>query len=109
MVLAISMGSATLFTRFGTVDFYNKRASFSAARSCLETARLKMAIDPLYVGNETLELQEGFVTCSISAVTTVGANKSVTTRSQVRGATTNLKTLLNPTTLYAITFEELIQ
>jgi len=108
MILAVSLGGSALFTRFGTVDFYNKRASFSAARSCLETARLEMALDSAYAGSETVELQEGLVSCTIAAITTVGSNKLVKTRSQVKGATTNLRALLNPTTLYMLTLEETV-
>lgn len=105
MLVAVSLGSANLFNRFAVVDFGNKQSSLSAARSCLYYALFKLAESSHYSGNETLTVS-GY-TCAISAITTSGANKIIPAKSQVSGATTNLRLTVNSSSLSTVSLEEL--
>lgn len=106
LILAITLGSGSIFTRFGTADFYNKRSSFSLARSCLEVARLKLAKDDSYAGNETVYIEEAGNSCTIGAITSSGADKVIKARAQIGRATTNLKMTIKSSDLSTVTLEE---
>lgn len=107
LILAISIGSSTLLTRYNTVDFSNKRASHYAAFSCLEYARLKLAESASYAGNATTSA--GTYQCYILSVEISGANKIIKSRSIVGGATTNLKLTVNSNTLSTVSLEEAVK
>ena len=107
MVVAISLGSSSLFTRFAFVDFNNKQASYFVARSCLDYALLQLSQNSAYVGNETVNI--GSYQCSIQAVETSGSNKIIKARSQISGATTNLKLTVVASTLSTVSLEELVK
>ncbi len=105
LLVAASLGSANLFNRFAVVDFSNKQASFSVARSCLNYSLLKLAEGSSYAGNETLTVAS--YTCAIGAITTSGANKVITAKSQINGATTNLRLTVVTASLSTVSLEEL--
>lgn len=107
MVVAISLGSGGLFTRFHYVDFNNKQSSYITARSCLNHALWQIAIDPAYVGNETINVS--WYSCAIRPVQTSGSNKIIESRAQIGGATTNLRLTVNSTTLSTVSLEELVK
>ncbi len=105
LLVAASLGSANLFNRFAVVDFSNKQSSFSAARSCLNYALLKLAESSSYAGNETIQVSS--YACTLATITTSGANKIITAKSQINGATTNLKLTVVSATLSTVSLEEL--
>ena len=106
LAVAVSLGSSNLFIRFDTLDFYNKQSSFSAARSCLDYGLLKLADNPSYLGNETISISS--YQCSILTVETSGPNKILKARSQISGATTNLKLTVNAQNLSTVALEEVV-
>ncbi len=105
MTVAISLGSANLFTRFNVVDFNNKQTSFLVTRSCLDWALLKLADNGNYGGNETMAVS-GYQ-CTINPVETSGPNKIIKAHSQINGATTNLKLTVVATNFSTVSLEEL--
>lgn len=107
MIVAASLGSSNLFTRFNYLDFDNKQLSFVTARSCLNYALLKLAENSNYSGNETVDISSN--QCTINPVETSGQNFIIKSRSQIEGATTNLKLTVNAATLSTISLEELVK
>lgn len=107
LAVAISLGSSNLLIRFDILDFYNKQSSFAIARSCLNYGLLKLADNPAYSGNETIGISS--FKCSILTLETSGSNKILKTRSQIEGATTNLKLTVNASTLETISMEEAVK
>ncbi len=107
MVVAIALGSANLFTRLDVVDFYNKQTSYGVARSCLNDALLKLAGNPGYAGNETVNIS--YWQCTIQAITAVGANKVIKAHAAVNGATTNLQLTVVAATLSTVSLEEVVK
>ena len=105
LVLAITLGVTNLTTRLGEVDFMNKRLSYFTAQACLEDARLKLAIDSNYAGNEVVNV--GSYQCSILDVETSGSNRILKARAQIQGPTTNLRLTVDSSTLETVTLEEL--
>lgn len=105
MLIALSLGSASLFTRLNVVDFSNKQLSYFIARSCLNDALFKLADSASYTGNETLTISSR--TCVLSTITTSAPNKIIQAKAIVEGATTNLKLTVNSTTLSTVSLEEL--
>lgn len=105
MLVSISLGSSSLFTRLNVVDFGNKQLSYFVARSCLNDALFKLADSASYTGNETLIISSR--TCILSTITTSGANKIIQAKAIIGGATTNLKLTVNATSLSTVSLEEL--
>lgn len=106
MVVAISLGSANLFTRLDVLDFYNKQTSYGVARSCLNDALLKLAMNPSYTGSETIAVSSW--ECTIQAIVTAGSNKVIKAHAAVNGATTNLQLTVVSATLSTVSLEELV-
>lgn len=107
LVLAITFGSGILLTRSGTLTFSNKKTSHFLAISCLEHARLKLAQNSNYSGNETLTI--GSNQCSILVIETSESNKIIKSRAQIMGITTNLKLTVNALTLSTASLEEVVK
>ncbi len=107
MIVAISFGSSSIFTRFNVLDLNNKQASYFIARSCLNRALLSLADNGNYAGNETINISS--YQCIILAVETSGQNTIIKSRSQISGATTNLKLTVNAATLSTVSLEELVK
>lgn len=107
ILVAISLGSANLFTRFNYLDFDNKQASYLTARSCLNYALLKLTDNAGYAGNETINVAS--YTCTIQPIEVSGSNTIIKAHSQVSGATTNLKLTVTTATLSTVSLEELVK
>ena len=107
MVVAIALSSANLFTRLDVLDFYNKQTSYGIARSCLNDALLKLAMNPSYAGNETITVSSW--QCTTQPIATAGTNKVIKAHAAVNGATTNLQLIVVAATLSTVSLEELKQ
>lgn len=105
LLVAGTFGTASLLSRSNNLDFYLKKTSYSAARSCLDYAILQLAQSSSYAGNQTIQVSS--YQCTIEAVTTAGANKIIEATATVSGATTNLKLTLNASNLSTVSLEEL--
>ncbi len=105
-VIAVSLGGASFLGRIGSLDFQAKKESFFAVRTCLDKALLELALDSNYAGNETVQILEGGNQCALFAIESSPPNKIIKARSQVRGATTNLKLTVNSTSLSTVSLEE---
>ena len=105
MLVAISLGSSSLFTRLNVVDFSNKQLSYFIARSCLNEALFKLADSSAYTGNETLTISSR--TCALYPITTSAPNKIIQAKAIINGATTNLKLTVNSSSLSTVSLEEL--
>ena len=105
MVVAAALGAYSFTSRFGYVDFDNKHGSYSLARSCLDHALLRFAENPLYAGNETVDVSS--YQCLIATFEVSGPNTIIKARAQISGATTNLRLTVNTANLSTISLEEL--
>ena len=108
LILAIvsASGSAALFSRDNNLDFELKKSSYFLARACLEYALIKLADSPSYAGNETRDIDSD--QCEVVSVETSGSNKIIKARSQVSGATTNLRLTVVTQNLSTVSLEEVI-
>lgn len=108
MAVAISLGAASISSRSENLDFELKKQSFFAARSCLDKALLKLALDSGYAGNETLGVEGTAYQCVIRPVISSPPNKIIQVRSQINGATTNLQLTVNASQLSTVSLEEVV-
>ena len=106
MAVATALGGSAILSRFSILDLTAKRASFFAARACLDRALLELALNSNYTGNITVQIEEDGNQCALYAIESSPPNKIIKSRSQVRGATTNLKLTVNSTTLSTVSLEE---
>lgn len=105
MVVAISLGSSSLFTRTGITDFYSKQFSYLLARSCLNHALLQLADSPSYEGNETIAVSGN--NCTLLTITSEGGNFIIKAGAQTNNTATNLRLTVNTQTLSTVSLEEL--
>lgn len=105
LVVALSLGSAAMFTRAQILDAESKRLSYSIARSCLDRARLEMALSPIYVGNATTTISNH--QCHLETIETSGGNKIIKTKASIGNATSHLKLTVDGSTLSTVQLEEL--
>lgn len=106
LVIAIALGSSSLFSRNNNLNFSYKKTSNYVSRTCLEYALLELAVDSGYVGGEikTIDSHQ----CSIVSVTGVDP-KVIRASSTIRGVTTNLELTVNESDLSTVSLEELVQ
>jgi type II secretory pathway pseudopilin PulG len=104
--LAASAGTGALLSRQSKNEFLNKQASYLAARTCLDRARLQLGQNwSSYAGNETVNVYD--YRCSVLAIQNSGQNKIITATSSVLSAFTNLRLTVDAA-LTTIAFEEII-
>lgn len=105
LVVAASVGVSALLSRQSKNELLNKQASYLAARTCLDRARLQLSQNwSGYAGNETVNIYD--YECSILSIETSGQNKIIKATSSVFSAFTNLKLTVDPS-LTTVSFEEI--
>ncbi len=104
LLVAAVLGSSNLLSRLNDLDFSSKRYSYFLARSCVDTALLKLAKDLSYAGNETITISTD--SCTIQPVITSGANKIIKASAQFNSTYTNLKVTVTSLDLTTVSLEE---
>src|SRR5258708_24940150 len=85
LLLSISASGFISFnSRFNIVNTELKARSLSAAEACVERAKLQIALDPAYSGNETMNASGGVGT--LRRVTASGPPRVLPSQSDVRPA-----------------------
>ncbi len=105
LAITTSVGFSTWFSRFGSLDAVSKQTSFYLAQACLEKAKLKLAQNNNYTGNETINV--GSYTCRIYGITTQGSQKTIQTRAAINNAATNFQLVVNMPQLTTTSLQEL--
>lgn len=105
MALAYSLSLSGMFTRFNVLDSENKKVSAALARSCLDTALLKIKQDSGYAGGESFSQSLG--SCSVCPIQNGGNIITIDARSAVGDAHTNLEMKINSADYSKVSLEEL--
>lgn len=87
-VVALVFSSSNFLGRYDTLALEEKEESRALAEGCVAYARLRLATNLSYVGNENIEIASS--TCRIISVTPQGGGFRVATFATVRGKGTNL-------------------
>ena len=103
-LIVFGFAAGILLGHKNTTALGNKLSSKYLTESCLDTARLKLAQNRAYTGNESIIV--GSSTCYIYAITVQGGTKVIQASSTVLDATTVLKLIVASTTLSRVSFEE---
>lgn len=104
LAVASALGGSSFFGRATSLDLTFKKTGFFVARSCLDRTLLQLKLNPGYTGNETVNVGE--YQCAISLIESSPPNTIIKARAQVKGATTNLKLIVNSSTLSTVSLEE---
>ncbi|HEY4496644.1 MAG TPA: hypothetical protein VI432_00650 [Candidatus Paceibacterota bacterium] len=110
-ILILTIILAVSFTGFSTrsnlLNYYYKEITRSVAEGCINTALSKSAQDPLYEGNETIDI--GQDTCMIYPIENDIPNiqKVIKAKAVLKRVATNLKVTVNLLTLDIIAWEEI--
>lgn len=110
LVISFSLGMTGFFARFNTLETEYKEASLALAEGCVESARLKLVVNPNYAGNNE-SIAIGTLTCN---VVSVGWNadpiliktKAVFPQNTSEKAVTNLEVTIDKNDLSVVSWEE---
>jgi hypothetical protein len=105
LLISTSLGFSTWFSRIGILNSSYKETSYFLAESCLETAKLKLALNSSYAGNDNIII--GVYQCYIKPITSQTGQKVITTQAKVNGATTNLKLIITYPQFQTVSVEEI--
>lgn len=105
MLAVVAVLSVSFFSsRFNNVNFYNKKTSYYAARSCLDKGLLELSQNSDYGGDVSLPV--GNFQCQLLPIEESGNTKIIKARSEVVGAVTNLYLVVDAATLSTISLTE---
>lgn len=103
-VVALVFSSSNFLGRYDTLALEEKEESRALAEGCVAYARLRLATNLSYVGNEDIGIASS--TCRIVSVTPQGGSFRVATFATVRGKGTNLIVTIAGDDLSVISWEE---
>lgn len=105
LTLSVTASISGYFNRFNIVASYAKERSSSVARSCIETARLKVIQSSSYGGNENVSV--GAHQCMIYPIETNGSQKTVKAKAIVERSVTNLRVVIVASDASVFSWEEM--
>ena len=108
MIVVLLMATISSTTSFlGRMDngaIGNKSLSMDLARGCLEHARLRLAEDESYAGNETITTSA--YSCEIFPLISDINTKTIQTKASVQNRVTNLELIVNSADLSTVSLTE---
>jgi len=104
LAVSVSFSNSNILGRFDSNFFEDKSIAFRVAQGCLEYARLKLAENSSYTGNETVGI--GSYSCTINQITEISSQKSIPVTATVRNQTSNLRMYVDVLTLKFAGLEE---
>ena len=105
LVVTVTLSYSSFFTRYNLLDSEFKDRSAALAEGCVDMALLKLAVDPSYSGNETVNI--GSESCQIRPVLTSGSNKIIETQASFQNAFTNLRVTIDQNTFVVVSWAEI--
>jgi hypothetical protein len=103
-VVALVFSSGNFLGRYDTLALEEKEEARALAEGCVAYARLRLATDPAYGGNENVDIASS--TCRIASVTPQGEDSRIVTSAVVRGKATNLTVIVAGSDLAILSEEE---
>ncbi len=101
LIVTITLNQTSFFTRGILLDSEYKERSAALAEACVDVARLKLANDITYPGNEIIGV--GGKQCKIWSITAGSIIKVTATSSE---AVTNLEVAVDPTDISVVSWKE---
>jgi hypothetical protein len=114
LLVIISYTYVSILRRLNYQDAALKTKSRLAAESCLEEARLRLAVNSSYAGNEIITIANGSdpIHCVILPVTVNGTQKTLSVQGSVASTAsrpiTNIVLVVDGTTLEQISRQEIV-
>ena len=102
MIFALNLSG--FFARFNALNNQLKEISFALAKSCADTAMLKLGRNPAYGGNEDIAV--GVESCHIFALQASGGQKIIQVQAKPDNAYTDLILKVDPATLSIVSWQE---
>ena len=105
MITAVALNQTSFFARSEILDAEYKNRSSALAEACVDTALLKLAVNPGYAGPDP-DIPVGSDTCDIRPVITTGSQKIIQTRAEFQEAATNLEVKVDASDLSVVSWNE---
>jgi hypothetical protein len=103
-VVALVFSSGNFLGRYDTLSLEEKEEARALAEGCVAYARLRLATNPAYGGNETVGIASS--TCQVASVTPQGDDLRIVVSAAVRGKATNLTVIMAGDDLAILSEEE---
>lgn len=101
LTITVTLNQTSFFTRGILLDSEYKERSAALAEACVDVARLKLANDLSYSGNETVNISDS--QCRIRPI----ASKVIETTATSSQSVTNLRVIINPSDISVVSWNEL--
>ena len=107
MVVTVALNQSSFFARSALLDSEYKEKSTALVESCLNTAILKLAVNPAYAGGETIPVQtDSCVIRPVQIDVPVAGQDTIETSAVFREASSNLRVIINAAGLSIISWDE---
>lgn len=103
-VVALVFSSSNFLGRYDTLALEEKEEARALASGCAEYARLQLAINPAYAGNDRIGIASS--SCKVVSVTPQGGQFIINVAAVVRGKVTNLFVTVQASDLKHISTQE---
>ena len=103
LIITVTLNQTSFFTRGILLESEYKERSAALAEACVDIARLKIASDPTYSGNES-SVSVGSGVCQIRPI----ISNTIETRATFSESVTNLRIVISPyPNLSVVSWEEI--
>ena len=109
-LVGLSISFSSLYGRSNALSDNYRQQAFASASACLDYALLQRSLASNYGGNEVVNVPisgGAVLSCSISTITTQGANINIRSTATVGGARVNLELIVVASTLSRVSISEL--
>ena len=102
LIVTTTLNQTSFFTRSILLDSEYKERSAALAEACVDVARLKLANNPTYPGNEP-SIPVGSELCEIKPI----SGNTIEAKGIYRESVTNLRVIFNPSDISIVSWEEI--
>jgi hypothetical protein len=102
LIVTISLNQISFFTRGILLDSEYKERSAAFAEACVDVARLKLANDPTYLGDESIDI--GVESCKIRPI----SSNTIETTATSSESVTNLRVEIDPSDISIVSWDEVV-
>jgi len=104
-LVSVTASHSSFFGRFDSLTLELKDRSYALAKGCLEHAKLKLAQEGSYLGDEIIVV--GADSCAIEPILVESGNTVITSKATVENINTKLRLTVDSPTLRIVSLEEM--
>ena len=104
VIIVVTLGQVSFFNRVNVADTHFKNKSRALSEACVNTALLKLALNPSYSGNETITVASD--TCKVLQIVSSAAGRVIPAQGIFNNSFTDYKVIVASDTVSIVSWEE---